>query len=365
MKMIRTIAAAVTGVALMGCAMPADQPEETADTTQDLVPAPPFAGDPANGAVFGVDVAMYQGPLAQAELDCFWDSGVRHLIVGTQVEEVAREQLAMAVSRGMTVDAYVYLNWYDDMRAQVAEAMRRVQGFPIGRMWLDVEDEHTRSYGYRTLVSMVRAGIDECKTHAGVECGIYTGPGFWRTFMNDTTELSDVPLWYARYNRKRMLSDWREDHFGGWQKAVGKQWVDEAMCHVGSDKNTIQPRGLPAVHVDRALPPDTGLPPPAPKGLYPANGAVVGIDQVKLMVQTIPRATHYELALERWNGTAFQTYTTWSTSDGFQSTYPNKGSIYRFKARAQNAHGWGPWSAPVVFDYGTYVGRRPAAATPP
>ena len=59
-----------------------DEPEVTESATQDLVPAPPFYGDPANGAVFGVDVAMYQGPLAPAELDCFWESGVRHVIVG-------------------------------------------------------------------------------------------------------------------------------------------------------------------------------------------------------------------------------------------------------------------------------------------
>lgn len=365
MTKLRTVGIAITGLLFLGCAAPAHDPEEVVESTQDLVPAPPFNGDPANGAVFGVDVAMYQGPLAQAELDCFWDSGVRHVIVGTQVEETARQQLAIAVSRGMTVDAYVYLNWYADMGAQVAEAMRRVKGFPIGRMWLDVEDEDTQSYGYRTLVAMVRAGIDECKAHGGgIDCGIYTGPGFWRTFMNDTPDLKDVPLWYARYNFKRALSDWREDHFGGWQKAVGKQWAEEPMCRVGVDKNTIQPRGAPAVVVDRALPPDTGAPPPAPKGLYPSNASVVGIDQVKLMVETIPRATRYELALEKWSGREFQTYTTWSRADGFQATYPNKDSVYRFRARAQNAHGWGPWSPGVVFDYGKYTGPRPAAAAP-
>ena len=57
----------------------------------------PFFGDPTNGAVFGVDVAMYRGRSRQAELDCYWDSGVRHVIVGTQVEEDAR---AAAGDRG-------------------------------------------------------------------------------------------------------------------------------------------------------------------------------------------------------------------------------------------------------------------------
>ena len=100
--------------------------------------------------------------------------------------------------------------------------------------------------------------------------------------MNDRPELADVPLWYASTTARGRSSDWREDHFGGWQKAVGKQWAEEPMCHVGVDKDTNPASRHAAVTVDRAIPPDTGMPPPAPKGHYPADGAVVGIDQVKL-----------------------------------------------------------------------------------
>ncbi|HSO41194.1 MAG TPA: GH25 family lysozyme [Labilithrix sp.] len=359
MMMRSTVALGVSGVLFVGCAVPTDSEDDSAEASQELVAAPPFLGDPANGAVFAVDVSMYQNPLAPAELDCFWDSGVRHVVVGTQVEETTREQLAMAVARGMTVDAYVYLNWHDDMRGQLSEAFRRVRGFPIGRMWLDVEDEHLYGLGYLTRVSMLQAGIAECRAHAGVDCGIYTGPGFWKTYMNNTPLLGDVPVWYAQYNGKRSLSSWPTERFGGWQKPVAKQWAEEPLCNVGVDKDTMQVLGKPAVTVDRALPPDTGRAPPPPTGLYPADKAVVGIDVVKLMVDRIPRATRYELALEKWSGKEFRPFFTWATPDGFRNTFPSTSSIYRFRARAQNAHGWSAWSPPVVFEYGKNAGPRP------
>lgn len=350
---------------LAACAAPTD--EEVDTESSELVPSPPFYGDPANKAVFGVDISMYEGPMAQAEMDCFWASGVRHVVVGTQVEEVTRQQLAMSVSRGMSVDAYVYLNWYDDLRGQVAEAFRRAQGFPIGRMWLDVEDDNLNGLGWKTRVARIREGLDECKKHPEVECGIYTGWGYWNTHMNNTSELADVPLWYARYNYTKLLSAWPQDQFGGWKppKVVGKQWAEEPLCKVGVDKDTIQARIPPAVVVDRDLPPDTGAPPPALTGLYPADRAVIGIDQVKLMATMVPRATRYELKLESWDGKSWRVYNTWASADAFKATYPPRNAVYRFSARAMNAHGWGPWSAPSVFDYGKYTGVRPGASPPP
>lgn len=356
--MNKTLMVAAGACLIAACAAPTDE-EEAESSSQDLTPSTPFYGDPANGAVFGVDISMWEGPMAQAEMDCFWASGVRHVVAGTQVEEVTRQQLAIAVARGMSVDGYVYLNWHDDIRAQMTEAFRRVQGFPIGRMWLDVEDEHFYGLGYKTIVQRLRDGLDECKKR-GVACGIYTGAGFWRTYMNDTKELADVPLWYARYSGGKTLAAWSTDKFGGWTKPAGKQWAEEALCKVGVDKDTIQPFAPPTVVVDRNLPPDTGLPPPAPTGQYPANGAVVTIDQAKLMVNLIPRATRYELALETWSGKEWRVYTTWSSTDGFRATYPPRNMTYRFRARAQNAHGWGPWSPWAVFDYGKPTTPRPS-----
>ncbi len=354
----------VLGIALVACG-PLPEEDGVEVETSPITPSPPFLGDPAKGAVFGVDVSHWEGPLAQRELDCFWDSGVRHLIAGTQVEEVTRQQLAMAASRGLTVDAYVYLYWDRDIRAQVKEAFRRTSGTPIARMWLDVE-ENPRGLGANALGDLVQQALDTCAAEGkgAIGCGIYTGPGFWKSYLANTTRFASVPLWYAWYNTKKTLDAWSSEAFGGWPVPTGKQWAEQVLCSVGVDKNTIQVSAQPTVVVDRALPPDDGLPPPAPTGLYPADGAVVSIDVVKLMTATIPRATKTQLALERWDGAAWRSWYTWTVSDPFLRTFPKRSSVYRFRARAQNAHGWGAWSSFVTFDYGTYTGTRPGPQPP-
>jgi len=52
----------------------------------------------------------------------------------------------------------------------------------------------------------------------------------------------------------------------------------------------LQISATPTVTVDRTLPPDTGLPPVAPTGLYPTNGSVDLLGYAKLMSGTVPRA---------------------------------------------------------------------------
>lgn len=348
-------------VSLSGCGGSRDLAQNIYSAQAELTPAPFFGGDPANHAIFAVDVSFWETPLAQSEMDCFWDSGVRHVIVGTQDASIAQQQLAMAVSRGMTVDAYVYIYWNLDMVAQIDTAFAIVKDFPIGTMWLDIEESSgAAALGATKIASAVRAGIAACKAH-GVGCGLYTSPGYWKTYVGNTTTLSDIPLWYALYNNKRTLSDWITEHFGGWTSPVGKQFQTAPLCGVGgADWDILQVSAKPPVLVDRSLPPDTGVPPAAPSNLFPTNGSVVLFDYAKLLSSTIPRATSYQLALESWNGRAFAPYSTWTNANAFIKTYPvTKPNIYRFRARAQNTHGWGAWSDYSVFDYGKYAGPRP------
>lgn len=333
-----------------------------AQVAEPIKPSPPYYGDPQNGAVFAIDISHWEGPMAQAEMDCFWASGVRHVVSGTQVEAITRQQLAMAVSRGMTIDAYVYLYWDRDVGEQVDEAFRRVAGFPIGRMWLDVEQDP----GGASLIPLVQQAVARCQSKGSAECGIYTGPGFWRGEMGDTSAFSTLPLWYAWYNHNRELSFWPQETFGGWAKPVAKQWAEEVLCSVGVDKDTMQVLTKPMHVIDRTLPPAPTQPPSAPSGLYPTHGSVSLLDYVKLMVAPIPHATSYQLALERWTGSKWIGYYTWSAADGFRKVFPKPvGSVYRFRARANNALGWGAWSGWSVFDHGKLLGPRPPEGTPP
>ena len=136
-------------------------------------------------------MSVYTGPVDQSEVDCLWDSGVRHVIVGTQNPELSAQQLDMAVREGMTVDLYVYVYWSRDIKAQVQQALDLAQGRPVGRIWLDLEDS-SGGRSVSTLKGLVQQGLDAC---GSMPCDIYTGPNFWKTTMGDTTSSRDrAPL---------------------------------------------------------------------------------------------------------------------------------------------------------------------------
>ena len=334
-----------------------------------LVPSPTFLGDPAAGAVFALDISFWEGPVSEEELECFWDSGVRHIIAGTQVMELTRQQLDVITARGMTVDAYEYLYWDQDMATQIDEAMEIVEDRPIGRLWLDVEED-PGDLGANALIDKVQVALDRCRTYEashGITCGIYTGPGFWRSYMNNTARFAEVPLWYAWYNMKTSLSSWDTEAFGGWDAPVAKQWAEQAICGYGADKDTMIVDAAPTVVVDHEPAPITQSAPPAPTRLWPATGTVTALDYTKLMSGVVPGATRYQFALERWTGTRWLSYFTWTTANAFRTVYPTSNLldlVYRFRVRAQNARGWGEWSPYAQFDWGDVTGVRPDQPPP-
>ncbi len=357
---MRTTIASLGALVLLACSAGDDGSQAAA-----LTPAAYFGGDTANHALFAVDVSVWEEPLAQSQMDCLWDSGVRHVVVGTQDAIVAHQQLEMAVSRGMTVDAYVYLYWDKDIATQVNDAFAMTKGYPIGSMWLDIEQ--ATSLGSNALTPMIQTALDTCNANGTVKCGFYTGSGWWKTYVGDTHAFDNVPLWYALYNKKRSLSDWPTEQFGGWIAPVGKQFQTAPLCGAGgADWDILQVSATPTVTVDRALPPDTLAPPVAPAGLFPEDGAAIPIDYVKLMSGTVPRATSYQLALERYTGTSWAPYYTWTSANAYvKVSPPTTPALYRFRARAQSAYGWGAWSAYDAFDYGAYTGPRPSSTNPP
>lgn len=357
---------AVLLLLLLGCG-DADLVIEETDPAPELLTTPLSAGDPANGAVYAIDISMWEGPMSQYEMDCFYSAGVRHVVAGTQVAEVTRQQLSVARDRGMSIDAYVYLYWARDLREQVREAFARVQGFDIGRMWLDVEDDtNAAALGPDVLLAKVQEAVDECRLQTGAGCGLYTGKGYWDSYLGRSTRFADVPLWYARYNDITSLDSWSTERFGGWQRPAAKQWAERVLCNVGVDHNSMQVLKGPAVVVDRApAPRPTGVP-AAPGGLYPADGTRTTLSYLQLMSGTVPYATRYDLSLESWTGTAWQPYATWRTSAPFKRVSPAyRDRFFRLRARALNAYGWSPWSAYSTFEVGAATGPAPGGSPPP
>ncbi|MEW5742455.1 MAG: GH25 family lysozyme, partial [Myxococcota bacterium] len=350
---------------LTGCASEVHVFESMAESEEVVEAELGFAGDPANNAVYAVDVSHWEGMIAQHSMDCLWASNVRHVVAGTQVEEVTRQQLAMAVRQGMTVDAYVYLYWDRDIAEQVRTAFGRVTGFPIGRLWLDVE-ENPAGRTPQQLIDLTQQAVDACRAQApaGVDCGIYTGPGFWRSYLANTTRFSDVPLWYAQYNERTSLSSWSTEKFGGWAFPAAKQWAEKVLCGIGLDRNTMQVRTTPTVVVNRTPPPKPTAAPPAPEGLAPRGRT--RLDYVRMMADSIPWTSSWQFAVEHWNGTKWVAYATWTQAVPSRKFWPYwLDHLFRFRARAQNAKGWGPWSDWVQLEVGTWTGARPPDAPPP
>ena len=51
----------------------------------------------ADEPVFAVDVSSWSGYLSASEVDCWRESGVEHVISGTQIADITQQQLGMAV----------------------------------------------------------------------------------------------------------------------------------------------------------------------------------------------------------------------------------------------------------------------------
>jgi hypothetical protein len=163
--------------------------------------------------------------------------------VGTLVPDITVQQLETAVNGGMTVDAYVMLYWDYDIPSQVQDALDTIQGFPVGRLWLDAEQPRG-SWSTALLIQKIQQGVDACGTFA---TGIYTRKVWWLDNLGNTTAFSDFPLWYAYYDGFDDFNDWYdpqywyEGPFGGWTDPTGKQydsdWTAPDLCGVNVDYN--------------------------------------------------------------------------------------------------------------------------------
>jgi len=308
--------------------------------------------------VRAVDVSVWTRTLLDYDVDCLWDLGYRHVIAGTQDPEVTRQQLEIAVRGGMTVDLYVYLYWTVSVPEQVRDALAMAAEFPeVGRIWLDVE-ESPAGRSAATLSGLIEEGL---RALDGFPGGIYTRASWWNENLGGTTRFADIPLWYARYDARDTLEAWDDavdpDRFGGWERPTGKQYADHHVhtCGLAVDRNAFLVDREPTVALDRATPADDGDPPPAPTGLWPDFGLRIDTDYVRPTAPTIREATGYEIEIGYLRSGSWLTYLTLELAHSGYTFFPVasvRGAAFRWRLRARNAHGWGPWSAWATFTVG-------------
>jgi len=146
----------------------------------------------------------------------------------TYPPSVTAQQLDMAVSCGLAVDAYIYCWWdMDRMRRDVVT----LGGRQLNRLWLDVEEFANGLPGTVAariaFVKQALAVLDAYPHKQQAQVGIYTGGWFWgnaRTanYMRNATDFSNRPLWTSQYDGIPNVDV--ADMYGGWQKAAIKQW---------------------------------------------------------------------------------------------------------------------------------------------
>ena len=333
---------------------PADLPDAGNVDPGDASPTTD-ATTAAAALVPALDVSVWTRTLTDPDVDCMWALGYRHVIAGTQNLEVTRQQIEIATRGGLTIDLYVFLSWGRSIAAQVGEAVALKQEFPqIGRIWLDIEEEPA-GRSPATLRGLIDQSIAALGDAPG---GFYTGKGWWQSYLEDTLAYADQPLWYARYDENASLAAWDDpaskERFGGWQAPVGKQYGDyhKHTCDLAVDRNLMWVSAVPSVVVDRSVPADDGTPPVAPTGLRPDGGLVVTTTYVRPTAPAIREATSYELELQSWDGSAFVPYWTTTRTVSDLLLYPTlKARDYRWRMRASNPHGFGPWSDWAVFSF--------------
>ena len=304
---------------------------------------------PGDGAlVYALDVSHWTDVISEAEVRCWWDQEVRHVIVGTQNLRVSRQQLEMAHDGGMTLDLYVYLLWDYDISAQVTEAVELAAEYPVGRIWLDAEEE-PGGRSATQLEDLLQEALSAC---GEVECGIYTANWWWGPAMAGSTAFSHVPLWYAYYDDQPSLATWANQAFGGWDNPTGKQYDETYVCGLNVDVNTMAVYATPPPPPEPLPPPNDG-PPDAPTSLYPDDGIHIGVETVKMLSNTISGATSYAFEVQHYQGGSFKGYYTYETSQSTREVSPVfDNRVYRFRVRAESDYGWGPWSDWAVFEYG-------------
>jgi len=186
-----------------------------------------------------LDISNYTGPITQEQVNGWRDAGVGLVIVQAVDPPAAypagctRQQLETLRDANMPAEAYVFF-WFDASPDHIDRALSLLEGLPIRRVWLDVEDIGAKSYNQATTEAKVADALQRCDTWSQQQglpqAGIYTGKWYWEAtdYMGNTSSFSDRELWDANYDfTPDATSGFRP--YGGWTGCSIKQ-------HIGSSE---------------------------------------------------------------------------------------------------------------------------------
>lgn len=190
-----------------------------------------------------VDLSNWGGELPASVVIKWKATGQVKAIVGVDLggdhAMLARRQLQTSLAGGLEIDAYRFCYWNSNIESTLRLVASAIAGLPIGRVWLDFEDEDAPLVGYTTQ-ELVCAWIQNCLDVAdriwGRErVGVYTARWWFNPWTGGSTRFSDRTLYVAEYDGDPSL---RFTPFGGWTRAAMKQYQGStSLCGYTVDRN--------------------------------------------------------------------------------------------------------------------------------
>jgi len=143
--------------------------------------------------------------------------GYTTAIIGASFDvALAREQISILVAAGFRIEVYGWLR-HPGRAGLLDNAISACAGFPVERLWLDVEDaDDALGQSPEQLAFDVRAALDYLHARATIPTGIYTGSWFWDSYMGTTDTFGEV-LWLANYVSTPSVNFIYSHLPGGWK----------------------------------------------------------------------------------------------------------------------------------------------------
>lgn len=198
-----------------------------------------------------LDLSQYDLPL---DARCLKAAGVTDVILGVYSPTNPPEPMADAAQSlldvGITVHGWYALIYFGSpfgVTRDTKWAAMLARRFGVNRVWLDCEIDAS-AVGFTDAVTPTPASrvaeIQACRKlveDAGLSPGIYSAPWWWRPNTGNSTEFSDLPLWFANYGRNDGTQPplpTLPEPFGGWTKAAMHQYTSTlSVCGRGRDAN--------------------------------------------------------------------------------------------------------------------------------
>ncbi len=180
-----------------------------------------------------VDVSNYTDALTPTALAAWQRAGVRLVIVQAVdpppsfPRSQTRDQVTACAAAGLQVDAYVWL-WFD--QDDIASKLALLDGLPIRRLWLDVEDTAAQRYNQADTEARITTALRRCDDWqlargVAMATGIYTGRWYWTDarYLANSTTFSNSDLWDASYDGQITLEGFAP--YGGWTSRAMHQYA--------------------------------------------------------------------------------------------------------------------------------------------